>query len=118
WVHVGLFRSRDSLEKGLAVIQELKKRYRDVYIGDTSRVFNNTLYETLEIGNMLTLAELVTSAALLREESSGAHTREDFPLRDDKKWLKHTLCYRGVDGPMFQWKPVRITKWPPTERKY
>ncbi|HDI73437.1 MAG TPA: succinate dehydrogenase/fumarate reductase flavoprotein subunit, partial [Candidatus Korarchaeota archaeon] len=62
---------------------------------------------------------VVAMAALNRTETRGAHTRLDYPKRDDENWLKHTMIQRGADGePQFSYIPVVITKWPPTERKY
>ena len=67
---------------------------------------------------MLDVAAAVAHAALAREESRGAHTRTDFPKRDDTRFLKHTLAYRTPDGPRLEYLPVTITRWPPEERKY
>ena len=64
------------------------------------------------------ISEVIAMGALAREESRGAHARTDFPVRDDEKWLKHTIVRRTEDGPEFSYKPVTITKWQPEERKY
>ena len=118
-LNVGVFRTRDGLEKALDRIKELKKRFKDVGVKDKSLVWNTDLIFTLETEFLLELAEVVTMGALLREESRGGHFRRDFPKRDDEKWLKHTLAFRGEDGsPKFDYIPVRITYWKPVERKY
>jgi succinate dehydrogenase / fumarate reductase flavoprotein subunit len=67
---------------------------------------------------MLDIAEATTVSALARTESRGAHAREDFPDRDDKRWLKHTLAYLEPDGIKLRHKPVTITKYQPMERAY
>jgi succinate dehydrogenase / fumarate reductase flavoprotein subunit len=80
--------------------------------------FNTDLYTALELENMLECAEVLALGALARTESRGAHSRIDYPNRDDINWLKHTLAYRTVDGPRFEYVPVKITRWKPVERKY
>ena len=67
---------------------------------------------------MLDVAETVAHSALAREESRGAHTRTDFPKRDDTRFLQHSLAYRTPAGPRIEYGPVTITRWPPEERKY
>jgi len=65
-----------------------------------------------------TVAEATVAGALTREESRGAHSREDFPDRNDTEWLKHTLAYRAEGGPDIRFKPVTITKFQPKPRTY
>ncbi len=113
-----IFREENGLKEAVKKIRELKSRYADVEIRDTRRGFNTDLIATIEIGYMLDLAEVVANAALLRQESRGAHYRLDYPKRDDVNWLKHSLAYYTPDGPRFDYIPVTITKWQPTERKY
>ncbi len=115
---VGIFRNGEDLKTALKKIQELKERFRDISITDKGRIFNTELTTALELDFMLDLAEVVVFSALLREESRGAHYRTDFPARDDKNWLKHTLAYYTPEGPKFDYIPVTITKWKPVERKY
>jgi succinate dehydrogenase/fumarate reductase flavoprotein subunit len=67
---------------------------------------------------MLDLAEVTIISALARTESRGAHSRLDYPNRDDEKWLVHTLAYYTADGPRLEYAPVTITKWQPAARKY
>ena len=82
--------------------------------------YNRELEQILSIEGMLDLAEVIVMGALNRKESRGAHTRTDYPKRDDKNFLKHTLVYyQGEDKePRLEYKDVVITKWPPKERKY
>ena len=87
-------------------------------IDDHGKCFNTDLMEAFEFGCLLDCAEATVDGALAREESRGAHYREDFPNRDDKNWLAHTLVYRTSGGPQMRKKPVVITEFQPKERKY
>ncbi|MEM3074081.1 MAG: hypothetical protein QXK20_05005 [Nitrososphaerales archaeon] len=80
--------------------------------------FNLGLVNALELDFMLDLAEVTAFSALNRRESRGAHSRIDYPKRNDTDWLKHTLAYHTPDGPKLEYMPVTITKWKPVERKY
>lgn len=115
-VHV--FREEAGLEEAVGQIRALRDRYRRVRVKDGSREFNYNLQDTLEVGVMLELAEVVAQAALNRRESRGAHSRLDYPQRDDVHWLKHTIACRTEDGPSLSYLPVSITMWKPVERKY
>ena len=116
---VSVYRTAEGLTKGLAAVRALQGRYQRAGIQDQSPTFNTELLEALEVGYLLDLAEALTVGALARQESRGAHSREDFPKRDDANWLKHTLV-RKVDGgvPQLSYKPVTITKFQPKERVY
>lgn len=116
--YVGVFRTKEGLEKALERIKELKERFRECGLRDQSKIYNTDLVSYLEMENMLELAEVITAGALAREESRGGHARRDFPQRDDKNWLKHTLAYYTPSGPKLEYIPVNITIWEPTERKY
>jgi len=76
------------------------------------------LTDALETGNMLDLAEVIVAGAIPRTESRGAHSRIDFPKRDDANWMRHTLATRGRDGPILSYAPVAYTRWDPKERVY
>ncbi len=116
---VSVFRTREGLVKALERVRKLKARYKDLSIQDKGDCFNRDLLEAIELGYMLDLAEVITLGALRREESRGAHSREDFPKRDDEKWLVHTLCRFSPEGePRISYKPVAITRFQPKERKY
>ncbi len=114
----GIFRTAEKLAKLKGELKELEKRFRNIKIDDKSDRFNSELLEALELGHMLDFAELIVAGALAREESRGAHSRTDFPKRDDKKWLKHTIAWKKGDEIRFDYKPVTITRFQPKERKY
>ena len=116
---VSVFRHQEALEEALEKVRELKERYRQISVQDKGNCFNRDLLDTIELGYMLDLAEVIALGALSREESRGAHSREDFPKRDDKKWLVHTMFRHSTDeGPQVFFKPVTITRFEPKERKY
>ncbi len=117
--NVGMFRSPDKLEKQLGVLKELRQRYEQVGIDDKGRVFNTDLLFHIELGYMLDCAEMVTKSAIERKESRGAHSRLDFPERNDAEWLKHIVLTKQPDGSeKMSYLPVTITQWQPQERKY
>lgn len=105
--YVGVFRNERDLETGLEEIRRLRKEFQNVAIGQTDSVFNYALIRTLELENMLYLAESITLGALKRRESRGAHWRTDYPKRDDKNFLKHTLII--LDGDMMSVDYVDVT---------
>ncbi len=114
----GVFRDKKTLEEGHAHIRALQERYKRVMIDDKSLVFNTDLQDALELGSMLTFAEIIIVSALHREESRGAHYRNDFPKRDDKTWLKHILVKNANDRITFDYRPVIIKDYAPKERIY
>jgi len=117
--NVGVFRTGPMIQAALDKIHELQERYQHVAIEDHGQRFNTDLYEAWELGSLLDLAEATAVSALARQESRGAHYREDFPKRDDDHWLKHTLVTRDEKGHLqLSYKPVVITQWQPKERKY
>jgi succinate dehydrogenase / fumarate reductase flavoprotein subunit len=113
-----VFRDAPTLSEMRAKFPELRESYRQVKIEDRGTRYNTELFEVIELGNLLDLAEVLVESALARQESRGAHSREDFPKRDDANWLKHTLAYKGPQGIEFKHKPVTITRFQPMERKY
>ena len=117
-LNVGVLRTESELEKQARNIRDLKLRYENITVGDKSGVFNLQLQETLELGFMLDLAEMITVGALMRKESRGAHYRNDYPERDDKNFLKHTIIKYTREGPEFHYRDVVITKWQPAARVY
>jgi len=115
---VGIFRTPDALKEALDKIRELKERYTRLNVRHTGEVYNTELLGALELGFSLDLVEAMTVGALAREESRGAHTRRDFPERDDEKWLKHTMAHWTPEGPRLDYAPVTITRWQPERRVY
>jgi succinate dehydrogenase/fumarate reductase flavoprotein subunit len=115
---LGVYREQASMDKAVRDVAELKRRYEQVSLSDTSKVFNTELTAALELANLLDCAEAVSTAAAQRRESRGAHARRDFPKRDDTNFLHHSLVYWGPNGPRFATKPVTLGVWVPEERKY
>jgi succinate dehydrogenase / fumarate reductase flavoprotein subunit len=118
--HVGVFRTGEGMAQAVEEIRALKERYRtDLHIDDRGQVFNHDMLEAWELGALLDVAEITAVSALAREESRGAHSRDDHQKRDDENWLKHTLAHRAPDGAItLTYKPVVITKYEPKERVY
>jgi len=115
---VWVFRKSDDLKSALKEMRELKKRFKRITVEDQSRIFNTGLTEALQLDFTLDLAEVTIVSAISRTESRGAHTRLDYPKRDDENWLKHSLAYYTAEGPKLKYIPVTITRWPPTLRGY
>jgi len=128
-----VFRTDESLRHVLRVIHGLRERYKDIGIHDHGKRFNTDLLEAIELGFLLDLAEVVVYSALNRQESRGGHMRDDFPNRDDEKYMQHTMAYLTGDPTspdpedhiQLDWKPVVFVKdekgeliYPPLERKY
>ena len=121
-----VFRTEESLTSVLGTIEELRERYKNIYVDDKGRRFNTDLLEAIELGFLLDLAEVVVYAARNREESRGGHMRDDFPKRDDENYMKHTMAYLtgdphsddATDHIKLDWKPVVVTRYQPMERKY
>ncbi len=121
----GVFRTRQQLEKQRTRLKELAERYTKIKIDDKNQRFNTELIEAIELGHLLEFSGAIVEGARQREESRGGHYRKDFPKRDDKKFLKHTLAWRQEDG---EWKisfnkPVILKGithpgFEPMERKY
>jgi succinate dehydrogenase / fumarate reductase, flavoprotein subunit len=116
----GIFRNEGDLKQMKELIKQYKERYAKLTVQDKSKVFNTDLIETIELGNLLDIAETINDSALNRPESRGAHTREDFPNRNDAEWMKHTFIYKDSAGgdPKIDYKAVTKTRFEPMERKY
>lgn len=113
-----VFRKGDELESALKELRNLKERFKNIRVEDKGRTFNTGLVAALQLDFTLDLAEVTIAGALPRTESRGAHSRPDYPKRDDENWLKHTLAYYTKEGPRLEYIPVTITKWPPAVRAY
>jgi len=119
--HCGVFRFADMLKQGVSRIGEVAERAAQTEIGDKSRVFNTARIEALELDNLVEVALATMVSAEARNESRGAHARDDFPKRDDDKWLKHTLYFsadRRLDYKPVRLKPLTVESFPPKPRVY
>ena len=120
-----VFRTEETLNEALQKIAELRARYENISIQDQGKRFNTDLLEAVELGFLLDLAEVTVVACRERRESRGAHLREDYPDRNDKKFMVHSMAYlqnktdrKTGTSIKIDWKPVVITNYQPMERKY
>ncbi len=120
-----VFRTEETLNEAFDKIQELRARYEKISIQDQGKRFNTDLLEAVELGFLLDLAEVTVITCRERRESRGAHLREDYPNRDDKKFMVHSMAYKTEKADKatktnikVDWKPVVITNYKPMERKY
>jgi len=116
--NVGVFRTARMMATAVAGVAAIKERYTRVRVRDTGRIFNTDLLEARELGYLIDGAEAMASSAIARTESRGAHSRDDYPERDDVNFLAHTLAYRGEARPSLRYKPVTITRFEPKPRTY
>src|SRR3989449_121568 len=115
----GIYRTGTTLEKAAEKLHSLQERFHDVALDDRSYTFNTELTAALELSYMLDVAEAIVQSAFHRRESRGSHQRTDYPERDDRKFLTHSLVYRSAAGrPRVDYLPVTITRWPPGKRVY
>jgi len=117
----GVFRNEKDLLKLREIIKELQERFKNVSIDDKGDVYNMDLFEAFEVGNLLSFSEVLVEGAIARKESRGAHFRTDFPKRDDKAWMKHTLAWRTDSGIRLDHTKeviIYMDRFPPIERKY
>ncbi|MGD0228937.1 MAG: FAD-binding protein [Syntrophorhabdales bacterium] len=117
---VGIFRTEDELETGLARVGEIKKRYGNVSVSSPALHMNYELIGALELESMIDVALVTTLAALLRQESRGAHFRRDFTTRNDRDWLAHSLAVkdRTTGLPAISYRKPVVTRYQPMERSY
>jgi succinate dehydrogenase / fumarate reductase flavoprotein subunit len=117
--HAFVVRSDESLGKMAEILDGLRERYDRIAIGDRGSVYNTDLMEAVELRFLLDCAHTLVVAAKARDESRGAHYREDHPLRDDAAWLQHSLAYLQDYGSVrLETKPVKMGPYVPMERKY
>jgi succinate dehydrogenase / fumarate reductase flavoprotein subunit len=124
--HCSVFRTAQVLEEGLRKMTEVTDSLSDLAVADRSLIWNTDLVEAIELDNLIHQAAVVLHSALYRTESRGAHAREDYPERDDRNWLKHTLVWQnGEGGVRLGDRPVHlhtlsneVQAFPPAERVY
>ena len=119
--HAGVFRTEDVMSEGVERLQALRAKLPDVRLHDHSKVFNTARVEALELENLIDTGIAIAYSALQRKESRGAHSRPDYPDRDDENWMKHSLYFRA--GDRMDYKPVRtkpltVETFPPKARVY
>ncbi len=114
----GIFRKEQDLLSARERVRELKERLKRVGLKQKSLAFNHELIRYLELEGMVHLAEVIVEGGLARKESRGSHFRTDYPERDDRNWLRHTLAYGKPEGPRLEYKDVKITHYPPEKRTY
>ncbi|GIK33863.1 MAG: succinate dehydrogenase flavoprotein subunit [Gammaproteobacteria bacterium] len=107
--HAAVFRTGETLREGVELLKRTYASFTDVRVSDRSLIWNTDLVETLELENLLEQALVTITAAANREESRGAHAREDFPQRDDANWMKHTLTSVDAGGRVsIDYRPVHL----------
>ncbi len=124
--HAAVFRTGETLDEGVDLLRNTLAAFSDVKVADRSLIWNTDLVETMELENLLLNAVATIESAANRLESRGAHAREDFPDRDDAKWMKHTLAWVAPDGKVsFDYRPVHedtltddVDRVPPKARVY
>jgi succinate dehydrogenase / fumarate reductase flavoprotein subunit len=119
--HCGVFRFPDDLILGVQKIKEISDRAKRTFIGDKSKVFNTARVEALELDNLVETALATIVSAEARKESRGAQARADFPNRDDKNWMKHTLWYKEDNRLTYKpvhLKPMTVESFEPKVRTY
>ena len=114
----GIFRDNDTMEEGLSEIEELKERFSKSCFNNKEHAYNQALIQFLELEAMLKIAEVVAVGAIQRRESRGSHKRNDYPDRDDEKFLKHTIVSSKDGKLVINYKPVKLGKFEPKERVY
>ncbi|WP_457667197.1 succinate dehydrogenase flavoprotein subunit [Thiolapillus sp.] len=119
--HAGVFRTEDIMREGVEKVKAIRQRLDEVRLHDTSRTFNTARIEAFELENLIDVGMSIVTSALHRQESRGAHSRPDYPERDDRNWMRHSLYFLEQDR--LDYKPVRtrplsVDSFPPKPRVY
>ncbi len=122
-IHCGVFRTPEGMQEGINELPKLREDYQKIHLDDKSNEFNIDLVRAVELGNLIDLSECIVKGAMARQESRGAHSRTDFPNRDDANWRKHTLSsWDASQGEVtLSYESVRTvgkTEYEPKERSY
>ncbi|MEC4817224.1 MAG: succinate dehydrogenase/fumarate reductase flavoprotein subunit [Scytonema sp. PMC 1069.18] len=116
--YCGVFRTQELMREGLTKIQALQQQSSQIYLDDKGSCWNTEIIEALELRSLMIVGRMILESAINRQESRGAHFREDYPERDDANFLKHTMAYYSPAGIDVQYRPVSISMFQPQERKY
>ncbi|WP_414529970.1 succinate dehydrogenase/fumarate reductase flavoprotein subunit [Nodularia chucula] len=114
----GVFRTQEIMKEGWQKITELQQKYSQIYLDDKGKCWNTELVEALELQSLMVVGQTILASAINRQESRGAHFREDYPQRDDTNFLQHTMAHYSPVGINIQYRPVVINMFEPKERKY
>jgi len=119
--HAGVFRTEEVMAEGYEKLCELRERLPDARLTDQSKVFNTARIDALELENLIDVGFSIAVSARARQESRGAHSRPDYPTRDDVNWMKHSLYFKEddrLDYKPVRTKPLTVDTFPPKERVY
>lgn len=116
--YCGVFRTQQLMQEGWQKLQTLQNQFSQIYLDDKGDSWNTEIVEALELQSLIVVGRVILASAMNRQESRGAHFREDFPQRDDTNFLKHTMAYYSPSGIDIQYAKVQITMFEPQERKY
>lgn len=116
--YCGVFRTEELMQTGLTKLQNLQQQYSQIRLDDKGKDWNTELIEAWELKSLMLVGEMILTSALQRQESRGAHCRDDYPQRNDDQFLQHTLAYYSAASIDIKYMPVAITMFTPQERKY
>jgi succinate dehydrogenase / fumarate reductase flavoprotein subunit len=120
-MNFGVFRTEELMENGIKEVSDLRDKSQNIHLADKSSQFNTARVEALELLNLIEVAEATAISANERKESRGAHSREDFPDRDDENWLKHSIYFsdtKQVSKRDVNFRPKQVQAFQPIVRTY